>query len=74
MSASDLGGGVAGLYNLATLAPYRRQGHAAAMTARALADAARCGLPIAILQVAEGGTERYHRIGFRAFGEIAEYR
>jgi len=70
----SVGGGVAGLYNIITLEPYRRRGIGSALTLRPLHDARAAGLPMAVLQATELGAQVYRRIGFAAFGEITEYK
>jgi predicted GNAT family acetyltransferase len=59
---------VAGLYNIATLEPYRRQGIGAAMTFRPLLDALAVGYRTAVLQAAPAGVNVYARLGFREIG------
>jgi ribosomal protein S18 acetylase RimI-like enzyme len=73
-SELTLAGGVAGLYNISTLASVRGRGIGSAMTAAPLRDARAEGLPTAILQAAPGGVSIYRRLGFTRFGEIAEYK
>ncbi len=69
-----VGGGVAGLYNISTAAAYRRRGIGAAMVRHALFDARERGLRAAVLQAAPQGTGVYERVGFTAFGKVAEYK
>jgi ribosomal protein S18 acetylase RimI-like enzyme len=73
-SEVTLAGGVAGLYNISTLAAARGRGFGTAMTAAPLRDAAAEGLTTAILQAAPSGVSIYRRIGFTAFGDITEYK
>jgi ribosomal protein S18 acetylase RimI-like enzyme len=68
-----VGGGVAGLYNVATLATQRGKGYGTAITRRALRDARDAGREIAVLQAAPDGVGIYRRLGFTAFGEVREY-
>lgn len=69
-----VGGGVAGLYNVSTLAGYRRRGYGAALTLRVLFDARELGLRAAVLQAAAQGVGVYQRVGFRKFGDITEFK
>ena len=64
-----------GLYNISTLANYRRLGFGTALTLRPLLDARVQGYRTAILQ-AQGtaGVSVYARLGFEVFGEITEYK
>ena len=68
------GGGVVGLYNVATLEGYRRRGFGSALTLRALLDALARGHRAAVLQAAADGVGVYARVGFRPFGEVVEYK
>ena len=76
VTASELaiGGGIAGLYNVCTLAAYRRRGFAAAVTLRPLLDARDQGYRTAILQASTEGERIYARAGFVRFGEVAEFK
>jgi GNAT superfamily N-acetyltransferase len=69
-----LGGGVVGLYNIVTLAAYRRRGFGAAMTLRPLLDARDQGHRTAILQASDAGVSVYRRVGFAPFGQVSEYK
>lgn len=62
---------VAGVYNVATLDPFRRQGLGEAMTWRAISDGERAGATVATLQASEMGKPIYERMGFRT---VAPYR
>lgn len=70
-----VGGAVVGLYNISTLAAYRRRGFGTALTVQPLLDARAQGYRTAILQ-AQGsdGVRVYARLGFEPFGEITEYK
>jgi len=63
--------GVAGVYNVATLAAYRRRGLGEGMTAHAAQEGARAGCRMASLQSSEMGLPVYTRMGFRT---VAGYR
>jgi ribosomal protein S18 acetylase RimI-like enzyme len=69
-----LGGGVAGLYNIATLPAVRRRGIGTAMTLDALRFAQDAGFETAILQAAPEGISLYTRLRFTSFGGITEYK
>lgn len=73
-SELTVGGGVVGLYNIATREAYRRRGFGTAMTLRPLLDARADGFTTAILQAARDGVGVYTRVGFRPFGDITEYK
>lgn len=75
VAAAELcvGGGVAGLYNIATLATQRGKGYGTAITRRPLLDAREEGLEDAVLQAAPDGVGIYRRLGFAEFGEVREY-
>lgn len=76
VAASEVtfGGEVVGLYNISTLAAYRRRGFGLAMTAQPLVDARAAGYHIGVLQAAAGGVSLYQRLGFTTFGQITEYK
>jgi GNAT superfamily N-acetyltransferase len=69
-----LGGGVAGLYGVATRAEFRRRGIGTALCWTALDEARRLGLGTAVLQASEVGAGVYARLGFRACCRFVEYR
>lgn len=69
-----MAGGVAGLYNICTLAAHRRRGVGTALTRQPLLDARERGCRAAVLEAARAGVSLYERVGFRPFGEVTEYR
>lgn len=69
-----LGAGVAGLYQVATLPRWRRQGIASWLTLSALHDVFRAGWKTAVLQSTDHGEHLYRRIGFIPCCEIVGYR
>jgi len=69
-----IGGGVAGIYNVATVDRFRRRGFASAMLRRALEEARAAGLRTAFLQASPDGVGVYRRQGFAQFGTITEYK
>ncbi len=62
-----------GVYNISTLAPFRRRGYGAAMTARVAADGAAAGCDVAILQASDMGRPVYERMGYRTVVEYMGY-
>ena len=69
-----VGGGVVGLYNIATAAGHRHRGFGTAITLRPLDDARAEGHRTAVLQAAQEGIGLYRRIGFAPFGDLTEYQ
>lgn len=71
---ATIGGGVVGLYNIATRPAYRRRGIGLAMTHAPLVEARQAGISTGVLQAAEAGVGVYERLGFRRFGTVTEFK
>lgn len=66
-------GGVAGIYNVATIPAMRRQGVGFAITLQPLRDARDDGFRIAVLQATKKGHNIYRKIGFRDCCKLRSY-
>jgi GNAT superfamily N-acetyltransferase len=65
-----IGAGVAGIYNVATLAQARGQGIGSAMTLTALYDGRDLGYRAGVLQSSGMGYPVYQRLGFQTLGQM----
>ncbi|GIF48069.1 acetyltransferase (GNAT) family protein [Asanoa ferruginea] len=75
VAAAELfyGAGVAGFYNVCTLAPHRRRGWATELVSFGLGLAATDGYDTAILQAAETAISVYAHLGFEPCGDVVEH-
>jgi ribosomal protein S18 acetylase RimI-like enzyme len=68
-----IGGGVAGIYGVATRADARRLGLAAHLTARAVAAARAAGSAVAVLHSSPMAVGLYRTLGFRPVADFELY-
>ena len=66
--------GVAGLYLIEVLEPYRRRGIGTAMTAAPILEAQKAGYELAVLMASEMGEYIYSRMGFLKYLQLKYYR
>ena len=66
--------GIAGIYNVSTLAHWRNRGFASALLRHVLAEARDHGIHRAALPAAPDAAGLYRRLGFEAIGTITEYK
>jgi ribosomal protein S18 acetylase RimI-like enzyme len=72
-SMLQLGGGVAGIYAVATLPEARRKGIGAQVTLHALKEGRRRGYKIGVLEASDMGYPVYRSLGFQEYCRITSY-
>lgn len=73
-AAIVVGGGVVGVYNVATLPGHQKRGYGEAVMRHAMADVVRQrGLERVVLQSTPAGLSLYQRMGFRTVARVAVY-
>jgi hypothetical protein len=72
-SALLVGGGVAGVYNVATPDVYRKRGYGEAMTWHAVKQGVLQGAGAAVLQASPMGQPIYDRMGFRTVAPYVQF-
>jgi GNAT superfamily N-acetyltransferase len=72
-SSMFLGGGVAGIYSVATIPEARGRGIGSATTLTPLCEARTVGYQTGILHSSQIGVNVYHRLGFRDYCKIVQY-
>jgi len=74
VSSVFVDGGVAGVYNVATLESHRRRGIGKAMTWRSVLRGREAGCSVAVLEASELGKPVYERMGFRVVAPYKTFR
>jgi ribosomal protein S18 acetylase RimI-like enzyme len=73
-AATLVAAGAVGVYSVATLPRYRKQGYAEALMRRALAEAtAETGVECTVLQTTRAGLHMYERMGYRPVTSFSVY-
>lgn len=68
-----LWGGVAGIYNVATIQSMRNQGIGSALSLSPLQDAKTLGYQIGVLQSSDMAVGLYRKLGFKEYGQFVAY-